>query len=558
MKRILVLMLLLLPALSIGTQFLVRNEETAPRADVYFLYSPTEFKTSTIMVKSSVGTEAKQQESLFSISTGDPVVVDNGVFKLLVWKSGTVAIRAGYDIVSFYPSILDQFDSQNYYPGQSDVQVFQGNRMTSILWTPLNQTYNIYRIARVWYGEPWVRIDTFISSDRNRTITLSEHLDNINVGAASADTVYTLLKDGYYDGVPYDHTFIPTEGWLVSHDGADGLGVGIPADEWMMDYDEAVGNINITTRNTFTMSGTQKEFTSYFWVLGGSGEVRPQHLQFNGGWNYRFDMTGEWKGGDVGVIEDQRRDESATFYLPQLPINATLSSLSIKVSSIVGTNPSLQCLLNGYHVFERDVPETGTYSVEFPAYWLEWDNNTIQCYAKGGDVVVPDVWLGLASVDGAHHVWGGSRWQFTSLNILSNSTANARIDIDSRDLDITRNSPSVVVLDSNLRRIHSSYTYPVISFNASVRGNVTNTYFICYGDGEPLELSAPQVNGQLVQYTTDYVSYGAFGAAQLERAVHLERAAGKRTVPAGVQTGGARAMFYQLGEGIIARLVLWR
>jgi hypothetical protein len=164
----------------------------------------------------------------------------------------------------------------------------------------------------------------------------------------------------------------------------------------------------------------------------------------------------------------------------------------------------------------------------------------------------------LASVDGANLIYGGESWQYSAVNLWVNQTSTARIDFDMRDLGITRETPTVIVFDSNLRRTHSTYTYPILSFNSSLLANITNTFIVGYGDGEFLELSAPKTSGLFVDYSSKAVSSGSFGAGSLERDIHEESRIAKKEIPQGAQTGGGKTMIYEDGLGAILRLVIWR
>lgn len=554
MKKILLIVMLMSLAISVPVQFIVRDTELAPRADVHFLYSPDEFDPATLNVKYTVGAESEEKPSEFEISGTDPVIVQNNFFTLMVQKSGEAIVVYGLNVTRFVPYI---YDGTNHLPTQSDIQVFSGSNMVSLVWTPLNDgTYRISRIARIWYDQPWIELETTVSSNSTRTVDLREHIYGVNIGTLALDNITTYTRYGLYNGTPILGRIEPSEGWVVFNDGNDACGIGVNADYWSMSTNLA--DIDITTHKSVSLtSGVQQKFLSYYQILSSTTDFSSPYLRWLGGQVYNYNLTGSWGAGTAGVIEDGRRDENATFFVAQPPVNATVSSMGFGISAILGSNPRLQCLLNGYHVLDREYNLTETTTVEIPPYWIEWGNNTLLCYSSGGDIIINKVSLGLASLEGLKLTYGGDEWRFSSVNLLSNTTGPARIDIDVRDFGVGR-YPTFLSFDSALRRIPSSFVYPIISFNTTVRANFTNTFFIAYGYGNNLPYALSGASAGYINYTYSPVSSGSFGAGDIFRLVRSKRGLTKSGVTSGVQTAGSSTLVYGAGEGTIFKLVVWR
>lgn len=554
MKKVFLLVLLLVSCSAVPVQFLMQKSEVAPRGDVNFIYSPQEFNPSQLMLKFTSGSEIHEPEIPFNISSGDPVVVDNGVFKFSVSSSDHAQIIVGTAVVDIVPEV---YDGASHLPAGSSVQVFPGSKMTYLIWTPINSTYTVHRIARIWYNKPWVEIETLVSSSAGNDIDFREHLNNLNVGTGNLDNLTIPLKSGIYEITPSDGVYIPTEGWMVAWDGENALGMGLEAEQWDLQITGSYMNF-VTHQPVSLLAGVQSKTKSYYYIMSHSTDMRSDYLRFRGGAKYRFSTVNDWTSGTVGKIEDRRRDENATFYLPAPPINATLASLGLEIGTVSGSSPNLECTINGYKFLEQDVSNPILITREIPAYWLKFENNTVVCFADGGDIIVTNIWLTLASVDGVNLIYGGESWQYSSVNLWVNQTSAARIDLDMRDLGITRDASTVIAFDSNLRRIYSTYTYPILSFNSSLLANITNTFLVSYGDGEVLEFSAPKASGSFTDYSSEVVSSGSFGAGILERDIHEESRIAKKEVPQGAQTGGGKTMLYDGGLGAILRLVIWR
>jgi hypothetical protein len=365
------------------------------------------------------------------------------------------------------------------------------------------------------------------------------------------------LKDQLYDGPTFSSDIISTEGWILVYDGNEGFGISIDSDEHEL---TVLGNdLDITSHKSLLLeSGVQKKVRSYFQYMSYNLDFRTSQANFRGGWKYRFNSSSDWIQGTIGQVDNQNRYENSTFFLPQPKINTTLSSLTFDVAAVVGSNPKLECQINSHEVFEENVALPAQIIREIPVRWLEWGDNNVTCYSDGGSFSIPNIYLSLASVERMDWIYGGENWQYTSVNVFTNSSTDATIELDMRDLGVTRDYPTIMVLDPNLNRIYSEYTYPVLSFNSSVTANVTNSFFITFGDGESPQLSAPPAQGSIINYTAEIVETGGFGAVDILKSVHRERRISKKQIPSGSTTGGAKTMIYDDGSGAILNLVVWR
>lgn len=553
MKAWVLCVLLLAWCSAVPVSVVMSNPELAPRGEVRFSYSPAMFAPQDLSLEYSVGMPASGAGSPFTVSGTDPVLVDNGVFTLAVYPSGRMAVLVGSEVVQVEPSL--EMEGSVWPANTSTVQVFPGVEMAYVLWSPFNTTVSGHRVARVWYDKPWIELETFLSSDQQQEVDVRESLSGLNVGSSSADSIKMLLKDGMYEGPVFASSVIPTEGWMLAYDGTEGLGMSLDADYW--DVSSSGDDIEVLAHTSVVLEPyVQWKASSFFQVMSSNLDFRSAQARYRGGWEYRFNTTSDWASGSAGQVDDQDRFENATFNIPQPGINTTLASLSIDVGAVTGSGPSLQCSLNGHLILEQDVDAPVRITRSVPVRWLEWGDNTLACYSDGGDVAIPDVYLSLAAVEGMGWVHGGDEWKYGSVSVLSDESSSAKVDVDMRDVGITRDEPTVVVLDSTLSPLASSYTYPVLSFNASLLANITNSFFIAFGDGEDVVLSGPRVSGSAGNTSVSVVGTGGLGPADVLKSVHREAGVFKKEPSS--ETGSGKTFIYTDGAGALFSLVVWK